>query len=523
MKKLRAVLRWTGRAPLVLLAIPALFILEENIRGRIQLARYKAELRANGEKLTLAELNLPVPSKEGGGNVELIAAGQELNDLQRSNRFSVWYATRLLWNGPDRPVVRCQQTDLGVRRLDVPLRTGGRGRRPVKDMTETNSNELAEQGVATNQPLQASWADLAAEVDAASNALARVGSALTRSVVAFPIDYSQGFDARLPHWKEMQNIPTWLALAGLHELHANDLDAAIQNISLLTALTRIDQDGRFVAVQHRRISTGERGLDLTWEALQAPGWNDSQLARLQEIWQMDNGLPETILALETERGLNVTYIEKVRGSFAEWQKLRRSLLSTAQCGYADLRNDIAVSLYVTLWRVTWMDQDELLLLKQYQHILEATRKVMDGQAWQNVYHPPPQIPSFLYYGELSPYFCAQFFQPSVESTALRAMQFETRRQMTLTVIALKRYDLRHGHLPADLRELVPELLTEPPRDYMTDQPLRYHLGADGTFRLYSVGNDGRDDGGDTNPTQGKRLITIWDGRDAVWPQSASKR
>lgn len=523
MKELRTVLRWTSRTLLVLLAILALFILEENIRGHIMLTRYKAELRVKGEKLILTELNLPVPSKEGVGNVELIAAGQELNDLQRSNRFSVWYATRLRWNSPDRPIVRCQQPDLGVRRLDVPARTGGRGRRPVKDMTETNSNELAEQNAATSQPLQASWADLAEEVSAATSALAHVRSALAKGVVAFPIDYSQGFDARLPHWKETQNIPIWLALTGLYELHANNLDAAIQNISLLTALTRIDHDGRFVIAQHRRIGTGERGLDLTWEALQAPGWNDSQLARLQEIWQMDDGLLGMIAALETERGIRVTYIEKVRGSFPEWQKLRRSLLSKAQCGCEDLPNDIAVSLYVTLWRVAWMDQDELLLLKHYQSLLEATRNVMTGQAWQNVYHPPPQIPSFLHYGDLSRYFCAQFFEPSVESTALKAMQFETRRQMTLTAIALKRFGLQHGRLPADLRELVPEFLTELPRDYMTDQPLRYHLGADGTFRLYSVGNDGRDDGGDPRPTQGKRLITIWDGRDAVWPQPALER
>jgi hypothetical protein len=40
--------------------------------------------------------------------------------------------------------------------------------------------------------------------------------------------------------------------------------------------------------------------------------------------------------------------------------------------------------------------------------------------------------------------------------------------------------------------------------------------------LYSVGRDGHDDGGDPVPTHGdKVIISIWDGRDAVWPQPAT--
>jgi hypothetical protein len=92
--------------------------------------------------------------------------------------------------------------------------------------------------------------------------------------------------------------------------------------------------------------------------------------------------------------------------------------------------------------------------------------------------------------------------------------------MTIAAIALKRYQLRTGKYPTDLSALVPEFLPEKPHDWMNGEPLRYRLNADGTFTLYSVGENGMDDGGDPNPTQGKRLITIWDGRDAVWPTAA---
>lgn len=78
MKKLRVVLRWTGRTLLVLLAILALFILEENIRGRILLARYKAELRAKGEKLTVAELGLDKPMTETNRAAALLGIADQI-------------------------------------------------------------------------------------------------------------------------------------------------------------------------------------------------------------------------------------------------------------------------------------------------------------------------------------------------------------------------------------------------------------------------------------------------------------
>ena len=54
----------------------------------------------------------------------------------------------------------------------------------------------------------------------------------------------------------------------------------------------------------------------------------------------------------------------------------------------------------------------------------------------------------------------------------------------------------------------------------TSLVLRYRLKPDGTFLLYSVGEDARDDGGDpTPPSAGK--FDLWEGRDAVWPSSAA--
>jgi hypothetical protein len=42
------------------------------------------------------------------------------------------------------------------------------------------------------------------------------------------------------------------------------------------------------------------------------------------------------------------------------------------------------------------------------------------------------------------------------------------------------------------------------------------------FLLYSVGEDGKDDGGNPAQPEGRKAYRqIWDGRDAVWPSAAT--
>jgi hypothetical protein len=111
---------------------------------------------------------------------------------------------------------------------------------------------------------------------------------------------------------------------------------------------------------------------------------------------------------------------------------------------------------------------------------------------------------------------------SLDRVLLRAMAVETSRQMVLTAIALRRYKLGHGGYPAELLALSPESLTSVPRDPADGAPLRYRLRVDGSYLLYSIGEDGEDSGGDGRPkTDEDRVVTWQRGRDWVWPQPAT--
>ena len=112
--------------------------------------------------------------------------------------------------------------------------------------------------------------------------------------------------------------------------------------------------------------------------------------------------------------------------------------------------------------------------------------------------------------------------PPTSATVRIVARAETEKELVIAAIALKRFQLRHGKSPPNLTALVPEFLPEVPRDFMDGMPLRYRRNPDGSFLLYSVNEDGKDDGGDPNPPpNGQGLPLFGNGRDLVWPRAAT--
>ena len=104
----------------------------------------------------------------------------------------------------------------------------------------------------------------------------------------------------------------------------------------------------------------------------------------------------------------------------------------------------------------------------------------------------------------------------------KAVTAETLRRIVVTAIALKRFERRHGKLPAELSALVPEFLKAAPLDPMDGRPLRYRTTGEKTFLLYSVGLDGKDDGGDPKPLdRGAKNFSWTTCADWVWPTPAT--
>ncbi|MBI3870834.1 MAG: hypothetical protein HY299_20075 [Verrucomicrobia bacterium] len=101
---------------------------------------------------------------------------------------------------------------------------------------------------------------------------------------------------------------------------------------------------------------------------------------------------------------------------------------------------------------------------------------------------------------------------------------QTQQQLTLTAIAIQRYQLANHRLTPTLSSLVPRFLSSMPRDRMDGGELHYRPLADGTFSLYSVGINLTDDGGDESAgSADSPMLLLGEGKDFVWPMAASPK
>lgn len=503
-QRLKKLLRWTVRILFVLLVILVVFILEENIRGRIMLARYKAELRAKGEKVMLAELDLPKTPMETKGAAALLEAADEL----------VAFTNRDL-----------AQLQLPLMRRIEPGRVLVLHRQEWPGYSQQSSR---------------SWDRLSKDVAAVSNALDKARSVVRQPTPVVALDYTKDLRDQLSHLGKIYRLNFWLAAAAVSALHAGNLDAALENIVAITELTRVLKDERVVGVQRARLSMAGYGLKVTWEALQADGWTEPQLARLQKSWREAECLQDFVPSMEVDQVTSLQYYNRdTLKDLLDGYEFSYSLDDT-RLDWADVSgflfchlgfksfcrpeldwqvqkrlDRVALKARWLLWRAAWFEQAQLRTLRRWQETLNGARAVADRKAW-TAYSAKRERRWTVY-----DYWRYLIYVETGESEMGRAARYETLREMAITAIALKRFQLRVGKFPADLSALVPEVLPDLPHDWMDGKPLRYRLNADGTYTLYSVGENGVDDGGDPDPSPVSWWLDVWGDGDEVWPASAT--
>jgi hypothetical protein len=208
-------------------------------------------------------------------------------------------------------------------------------------------------------------------------------------------------------------------------------------------------------------------------------------------------------------------------------------LSLGQIG-DDLLREIVLRSRETQWRLSLSYPDQLRSLKGFQVLIDSGRQVCSGQPFLGALEHQQTLlakiglhstndNSMLLFDPSGPDLSSLFSQSVVAIGRMlhRVFAAEVARELAVTALALKRYQLAHTQYPATLSALVPDFLPSLPRDPADHQPLRYHLKPDGTFLLYSIGEDGVDDDGDPSPSGTPQSVAWLEGRDVVWPIPAT--
>jgi hypothetical protein len=84
--------------------------------------------------------------------------------------------------------------------------------------------------------------------------------------------------------------------------------------------------------------------------------------------------------------------------------------------------------------------------------------------------------------------------PDIKEAPFREERIRVRDELLQAGFALAAYRADSGRYPAALDDLVPKYCSEVPLDHFSGKPLHYRR-RDSEYLLYSVGEDGRDDGG----------------------------
>lgn len=492
------------RILIVLFLSPVFFLLLfpiiERLRGQIALTRFKRHLASRGFKLTMAEFKSPRPTGENGAPAFLRAA-QQLRS-----------GSVLATNPPPQ----------------MALTPSGRA------IVGFREDEWVEYKV-TNR-----WSDLIADLQKSEPMLEVMRTALAKPILDNDVDLTAGSGTVFVHLTPPKTASQWFAIQAQVSLHEGRNKEALENLIAQCRVTRVLDEDHILISELVRIAISAIARTTTWEALQAEGWTDADLAQLSQVWQSITFAPNMIHDLEGElifilseydsmRISNSNVVNSVYGmqKFAPpdesdrpwWERAVRLAPGGEKC--ADF---VKEQIYCRLWRFAWLDQDELQYLRFMEALLDVAHRAESEKSLAAI---EPAMGRLLepgihtsFYNNLR-YPQVSFFG-ALANSVKRPMRAETERSLILTAIALKRYSLRFGKAPDNLQTLVPEFLSSVPIDYMDGQPIKYRLNPDGTSVLYSVGEDYKDGGGDLNLQSGKTgTFNIWNRNDLVWPQAAS--
>ena len=391
-----------------------------------------------------------------------------------------------------------------------------------------------------------SWEEATTAVAQNRESFALLQQIIARPDFDFQVKYQQG-DADLDftnlYLAPLKIAALRLETAALCDLHQGDTASAVTNLQAMLAIVNATRNERLVISELVRLAIASIALTVNWEILQSTNLTDVQLANLQHDWMILDFIRGNENALEMERVLGRITLRKWRRSNVGLQRYfelgRRARESMGLPNEDEnLWDKVKTATKVFEWRYWWSYPDELRALKGYEALLETERFAETNHSFQIALQDQGIKLAALGIDKLDDEF-SDFFNPekidmhsmlsqsikTLSGTVRRVMTAETEKEVVITAIALKRYQLKHGNYPPDLNSLVPEFLSKVPLDPVDGQPLRYRRNADGTFLLYSVGENGKDDGG--NPALEPNVESsdyYWlnpHALDWVWPQPAT--
>jgi len=444
------------------------------------LEEYRTALENRGEIFDIHRLSPPAAPEEGNGAKDFLATGRELQQAAKNENFQ-----------------------------------------PTQMVGETSPGGNVVQHLAPNasrSQKEVPWDEVRQQVTLFEPMLTRIHHAADSPFLEIHSDYSKGFHMELVGVTETLKTSQILGLQGLLFLREGNASGAVRNVSAILRLTEMIQRQPVLISQLSAAVQITTAQALTWEILQSLKTTEQDLSHLQEDWRRVRP-PDLSLDLRMERYSGLLFFESATAAdytgaltfsafgsppHASWPEPFRSWINLA-----------GFSIWGNLYRHT----DARRFLACYQALIDNVPPNPSNGPWIPFLEKAKSLQSELSDSGQEHLF-SRAMMPSLELSFSRIFAAQAAARLSQTAIALQQHRLSRGRYPAALQELTPAWLPEVPSDPFDALPLRYRRLDGDAYLLYSIGPDGKDDGGDGNNRNGKRPSKFLDAKDLIWPRAA---
>lgn len=317
-----------------------------------------------------------------------------------------------------------------------------------------------------------------------------------------PIDYAKGLNVRLPHLGPLQAAMKMFVLRMRAHLAVGDSAAAYLDFQDALQVYRMLSEEPSLIHGLVRMAIVHMLLDGLGEGLQNRTWAPAELEKIQVDLATIRLIDDWRLSLASERsGFNGIVETWLNASFRERERMvseyfgffspnRAGTIAIEFCPRMVFRdNQLRNNRYT----------DELLAridtVNQTVNLDGLTPSLGNGAGSFEELH------YYLFFMSTGPY-------RKIESRYLLVEAFLDEARVAC---ALDRFRAKYGVYPEKLSELSPEFLTVPPIDIYARAPFHYQRVGKVSFRLYSVGANRTDEGGQLAPgvPEHKQLDAIW--------------
>lgn len=454
----------------VLVTLVLFIVVEENWRGRHAWERYVGEARGRGIRLDLSEFTSPpLPDADNFAAIPLFkdvfAASEAGKQVPEPLKF---------------PDAKGEQAP----KLGDP----SEGERINLEQWQDYFRRCGLLSSISQNPA----ADVLAALERYEPMLNQVREAAARSGAHFPVRWERGFATQIPYISTVQQLARIFALRGAALLEMGNSATAYEEVrNGLRLCHALDREPVLISGLVR-LSVLERVLLPVSSGLAAHQWAEPELRAIQADLSSFRLIDDLRFSLDSERGGSNLQMD----SFVRMKGREMASMMAGFAGMGESAPHLANAL--TPWSFYprgWIRQNQVTINEIYDaalarcaHIERAgilsapvdTRmdEIGRGSVVRRLYH-----------------LFAGLIMPAVQSCERQFFYVEAQVQQTLTACALERHRLAQGKYPEKLEALVPEYLQNIPRDVLAAAPMKYRLTQDGSYVLWSVGYNGKDENG----------------------------